>query len=78
MSLAKLRHPRDEATKLMLSGNTQTHAIIVTEISTEEIKVFISIRKAAKFIGIHSTCLARCLNVKNIYTGHGYTIVKNN
>ena len=78
MSLAKLGHPRDEATKLKLSGNTKAHAIIVTEISTGEVKVFTSIRKAAKFIGIHSTSLAKCLNVKNIYTGHGYTIVNNN
>ena len=78
MSLAKLGHPWHEAIKLKLSGNTKAHAIIVTEISTGEVKVFISIRKAAKFIAIHFTCIAKCLNVKNIYTGHGYTIVNNN
>ena len=76
ISLAKIGNPRTEATKL--SANTQAHAIIVTQISTGEKKVFTSIRKAAKFIGIHFSYLAKCLNVKNIYTGHGYTIVKNN
>ncbi len=79
MSMAKLGRPRDEATKLKLSANTQAHAIIATEISTGETKVFTSIRKAAEFIGIHSSYLAKCLNENNIYTGNGgYTIVKKN
>ena len=78
MSLAKLGHPWNEATKLKLLANTQAHAIIATEISTGEIKVFISIRKTAKFIGIHYSYLAKCLNVNNIYMAHCYIIVKKN
>lgn len=78
ISLAKIGHPRDEATKLRLSANTQAHAIIATEISTGETEVFTSIRKAAEFISIHPSYLAKCLNENNIYTGKGYTIVKNN
>ena len=78
MSLAKIGHHRHEATKLRFSANTQAHAIIATEISTGETKVFTSIRKAAEFIGIHPSYLAKCLNENNISTGKGYTIVKKN
>ena len=52
-------------------ANTQAHAIIATEISTSETKVFTSIRKTAKFIGIHYSSLAKWLNKNNIYTGNG-------
>lgn len=78
MSLAKLGRPRHEATKLKLSANTQPHVIIATKISTGETKVFTSIRKAAEFIGIHRSYLAKCLNENNIYPGNSYTIVKKN
>lgn len=74
MSLAG--HPRNEATKL--SANTQAHPVIATEIDTGEMKVFTSIRKAAEFISIHPSYLAKCLNENNIYKGNGYTIVKKN
>ena len=57
MSLAKLGRPRDEATKLKLSANTQAHAIIATKISRGETKVFTSIIKAVNFIGIHPSYL---------------------
>jgi len=78
MSLAKLGRPRDKDTKLKLSANLQAHAVIVTEINTGETKVFTSIRKAAEFIGIHFSYLAKCLNKNNIYTGNGYTVLKKN
>lgn len=78
MSLAKLGRPRDEATKLKLSSNTQAHPIIVTEVSTGEIKMFTSIRKTAEFLGKHPSYLAKYLNKNNIYTVNGYTIIKNN
>jgi len=80
MSMAKLGRPRDEATKLKLSSNTQAHAIIEKKKLAQagETKVFTSIRKAAEFIGIHSSYLAKCLNENNLYTGNGgYTIVNN-
>jgi len=79
--MAKLGRTWDEANKLKLSANTQPYAIIATEISTGETKVFTSTLKikAGEFIDIHYYYLTKCLNENNIYTGNrGYTIVKNN
>jgi len=78
MSLAKLGRPRDEATKLKLSSNTQAHPIIVTKVSTGEIKMFTSIRKTTEFLGKHPSYIAKYLNKNNIYTVNGYTIIKKN
>jgi hypothetical protein len=74
----KLGYTHDGATKLKLSSNKQGHVIRSIDISTGEIKVFTSIRKAAKFMGMDYSYLAKYLKENKIYTGKGYTIVKVN
>ena len=75
---AKLGYTHDEATKLKLSSNKQAHAIRVIDISTGEIKLFTSIRKTAKFMGMNYSYLAKCLKENKLYVGKGYSIVKIN
>lgn len=76
ISKAKLGLPRNEVTKLKLSSNIQAHALKVTNTNTKEVKLFASIRKAAQFISIHHSYLAKCLRNKNVYIGRGFSVVK--
>ena len=77
MRLAKLGRKHDETTKLKLSANSQTYTITTINNKTGETKLFTSVRKAANFIGIHYSYLAKCLKIKKFYIGRGYYITKN-
>ena len=76
MRMAKLGYGRDEATKLKIAANSHSYPVIIRNNITGEIKLFISIRRAAKFIGIHHSYLAKCLKVNEFYKGKGYFITK--
>ena len=56
--------------------NGQAHSVIITKIKTGEKKEFLSIRKAAKFLGKHHSYLAKCLQKQKLYKGKEYTLVK--
>jgi len=76
MRIARLGKSLSESTKLKLSANSQAFALTVKNNKTGEVILFTSIRKTAKFIGIHHSYLAKCLNIKKIYVGKGYSITK--
>jgi NUMOD1 domain len=78
MRIARLGKPLSEATKLKLSANYQAFSLTVKNCKTGEVILFTSIRKAAKFIGIHHSYIAKCLNKNSIFIGKGYNIVKSN
>jgi len=75
--IAKLGKPLPECMKLKLLANTGGHSIKVTNISTEDTKIFASIRSIAKFMDMYHFYLAKCLKEKKIYLGKGYRIVLN-
>jgi hypothetical protein len=75
--IVNIGRKHDEATKLKLSANSQTHPITAINNKTGEVKLFTSIRQTAKFIGIHHSYLAKCLAKKKFYKGKGYYITKN-
>ncbi|KAH9865936.1 hypothetical protein IAQ61_008524 [Plenodomus lingam] len=50
--------------------------IIVKNHATGEISSFISIRKAAEFIGIHHSYLAKTLNLKEFYSSNEFLVYK--
>jgi hypothetical protein len=66
-----------EVTKLKLSSNWQAHPVKVINNKTGEIKLFTSIRQAAKFIGISYSYITGCLRKNKFYIGRGYYITRN-
>lgn len=68
-----------EETKLKISVNSpRSQSTIVIDNSTGEIVSFASVRKAAEFIGIHTSYLAKSLNKLNFYLGRGFLVHKSN
>jgi hypothetical protein len=77
MRAAKLGQSRSEAAKSTIAaGSIKAQCVLVTNNKTGENKEFTSIRKAAKFIGLHHSYIAKCINSNNLYKGKDYTIVK--
>lgn len=77
MRLAKLGSKHSEFTKFKIAANNaKAKPVIVTNNKTGEVKSFISIRKAAKFINIHYSYVAKILKTHEIYIGKFYTITK--
>lgn len=75
MRAAKLGSKHSEFAKLKIAnGNAQARSVIVTHNKTGESKNFTSIRKAARFIGIHHSYVAKILKIHKIYIGKLYTI----
>jgi hypothetical protein len=73
----KLGRKRTEAAKLKIAaGSTQAQSVIVTNNKTGENKEFTSVRKAAKFIGIQHSYVAKCMKNRKFYKGKEYTIGK--
>jgi uncharacterized protein YbcV (DUF1398 family) len=73
----KLGRGRSEAAKLKIAaGNIQAQLVVVTDNKTGESKEFTSIRKAAKFIGIHHSYVAKIIKTHKAYVGKIYTITK--
>lgn len=65
-----------EEVRLKLSANSQAFPLIIKNLSTQETRTFPSIRRAACFINIHPSYLAKCLRKKNFYQGKGYYVRK--
>ena len=77
MRASKLGRKHTEQTKLKIeANNAQAQSVFVIDNKTSESKKFTSMRKAAKFIGIHQSYLAKCIKKQKIYKGKQYTIVK--
>lgn len=77
MRTIKLGCKRNEAAKLKIAaGNTQAQSVIVTDNKTSETKEFTSVRKAALYIRLHHSYLAKSLQKYNIYKGKEFTIEK--
>jgi hypothetical protein len=56
-----LGHKRNESVKLKIAaGNIKSQPVLVIYNKTGESKEFTSIRKSAKFVGIHHSYLAKC------------------
>jgi hypothetical protein len=75
--VANLGRSHSIATKLKMSANKKAHSIKVTNISTGNIKFFLSIRSTAKFMAMHHSYLAKCLRKDKFYLGKGHKIVLN-
>ena len=74
---ANLGRRCSESVKLKLALSSITaQSVNVIEDKTKEIKDFTSIRKAAKYIGVHPSYLVRCLTKKGFLNIRGYTIKK--
>lgn len=68
---------RTEESKLNIAaGSAQAQSVVITENNTGKAKQFTSIRKAAKYLGLHHSYIAKCLQKQNTYVGKKYTIVK--
>jgi len=62
MRAAKLGSKHSEFTKFKIAANNaKAKPVIVTNNKTGEVKSFISIRKAAKFVGIHYSYVAKII-----------------
>lgn len=57
-------------------ASLQAYLIIIINNKTGEIKLFISIRRTAKFINIHHSYLSEYLKINKFYIGKGYYITK--
>lgn len=74
---SNLGHNRTEQVKLKIpAGSAQAQSVFVTDNKTGETKEFTSVRKAAEYVGLHHSYVAKCLQKQNIYKGKEYTIVK--
>lgn len=77
MRASKLGRKRTETAKLTIAASSkQAQCVTVIDNSTGKNTEFTSIRQAAKFINIHFSYIAKCLNKHNIYKGKNYTILK--
>ena len=76
MRRAHLGRKHSEATKLKLSANSQAHPVRVINNKTGEIKIFPSIKRTAKFFGIHYPSLSICLRKNKLYICKEYYVTK--
>lgn len=77
MRIAKLGSKHSEYTKFKITANNvQAQSILVTDNRTNISKEFTSIRKAAKFVGIHHSYLAKVIKTHKIYIGKFYIITR--
>jgi hypothetical protein len=56
--------------------HSRAHPVTVINNKTGEIKLFTSIRQAAKFIGIDHSSITICLRKNKFYKGKGYFITR--
>lgn len=77
MKLSRTGKTHTDYTKLLILAKSLTaQSVLLINTKTNETKVFMSIRKAASFVGIHHSYIAKCLQKKNIYKGEVYTITR--
>lgn len=73
---ARLGRPISEEAKVKLAANSQAFAVKVENIETKEVMYFTSIRRAADFLDMHHSYLAKCLNKDGFYKGRNYYVIK--
>lgn len=56
--------------------HSKAYSVTVINNKTGEVKLFTSIRQAAKFIGIHYSSIIICLRKNKFYIGKGYFITR--
>jgi hypothetical protein len=56
--------------------HSEAHPVKVINNKTDEIKLFPSIRQAAKFIGTHVPYVSISIKNNKFYTGRGYSIIR--
>jgi hypothetical protein len=77
MSLMKKNNIISDATRLKIATTlSKGKYIIVENHATGEILSFISIRKAAEFIGMHHSYLAKTLNLSEFYSNSKFLVYK--
>jgi len=76
MRAARLGRPISEEAKVKLAANSQAFAVKVENLETKEVMFFTSIRRAAEFLDMHHSYLAKCLNKDGFYKGRNYYITK--
>lgn len=76
MRAARLGKPISEEAKIKLAANSQAFALKVENIDTKEVMYFTSIRRAADFLDMHHSYLAKCLNKDGFYKGRNYYVTK--
>jgi len=77
MRIAKLGSKHSEDTKFKIAANNaQAQSILVTDNRTNISKEFTSIRKAAKFVAIHHSYLAKVIKTHKIYIGKFFIITR--
>lgn len=75
MSAIKLGRSRSEAAKLAIAKSSEkSQSVIVTNNNTGDEIECTSIRKAAKYTGLHHSYLAKVIKINNIYIGKNFTI----
>jgi hypothetical protein len=73
---ARLGKPISEEAKIKLAANSQAFALEVENLETKEVTYFSSIRRAAEFLNMHHSYLAKCLNKDGFYKGRNYYVIK--
>lgn len=74
---SNLERKRTEIAKSKRAASSKrAQCVTVINNSTGENIEFTSIRKAAKFINIHYSYVAKCIKERNVYKGKEYTILK--
>ena len=77
MRLNNTGRSHSEETKAKLANIIVTsQSVIVTNNKTGETKQVVSIRRAAKYLGLHHSYVAKCLKKKSICKVKNYTITK--
>jgi hypothetical protein len=74
---SKLGRSRTESDKLAITvGSTKAQSVLVINNKTNKSKEFLSIRKAAEFMGLHHSYIAKSMKISNKYVGKDYSIIK--
>jgi hypothetical protein len=77
MSINKLNSTVSKETRLKIAiALAKGDNTIVKNIDTKDILSFVSIRKAAEYIGIHQSFIAKSIKLNKFYIGKGYLIYK--
>jgi len=77
MSLKKMDNVLSDVTRLKIATTlSKGVSVIVKNHVTGQILSFISVRKAAEFIGIHHSYLAKTLNLNEFYSNSEFLIYK--
>ena len=77
MRVSKLGYKHTDFAKLRIAtASAQAQPVVVMNNKTGDNKKFTSVRKAAEFIGIHHSYVAKCIRKQKLYKGKVYTIMK--